>query len=92
MTGVQTCALPIYENKKIDKGPEKKFPHTIPSADLFEKLSSELGIKNSDHIIVYDSLGIFSAPRVWWIFNYFGHKKISILDGGLFKWKNENKK
>ena len=69
-----------------------KFPHTIPSADLFGKLSSELGIKNSDHIIVYDSLVIFSAPRVWLMFNYFGHKKISILDGGLVKWKNENKK
>ena len=57
-----------------------------------EKLASEIGINNSDHIIVYDSLGIFSAPRVWWMFNYFGHKKISILDGGLVKWKNENKK
>ena len=69
----------------IDKfsDPLAKFPHTIPSANLFEKLTSELGIKNSDHIIVYDSLGIFSAPRVWWMFNYFGHNKISILDGGL---------
>ncbi len=78
----------------IDKfsDPLAKFPHTIPSANLFEKLTSELGIKNSDHIIVYDSLGIFSAPRVWWMFNYFGHNKISILDGGLVKWKNENKK
>ena len=78
----------------IDKfsDPLAKFPHTIPSANLFEKLTSELGIKNSDHIIVYDSLGIFSSPRVWWMFNYFGHKKISILDGGLVKWKNENKK
>ena len=78
----------------IDKfsDPLAKFPHTIPAADLFENLSSEIGIKNSDHIIVYDSLGIFSAPRVWWMFNYFGHKKISILDGGLVKWKNENKK
>ena len=78
----------------IDKfsDPLAKFPHTIPATDLFENLSSEIGIKNSDHIIVYDSLGIFSAPRVWWMFNYFGHKKISILDGGLVKWKNENKK
>jgi len=78
----------------IDKfsDPLAKFPHTIPSAELFEKLASELGINNSDHIIVYDSLGIFSAPRVWWMFNYFGHKQISILDGGLVKWKNENKK
>ncbi len=65
----------------IDKfsDPLAKFPHTIPSANLFEKLTSELGIKNSDHIIVYDSLGIFSAPRVWWMFNYFSHNKISIL-------------
>lgn len=78
----------------IDKfsDPLAKFSHTIPTANLFENLSSEIGVKNSDHIIVYDSLGIFSAPRVWWMFNYFGHEKISILDGGLVKWKNENKK
>ena len=72
--------------------PFGKFPHTIPPKNLFEKLCSEIGIKNSDHIIVYDSLGIFSSPRVWWMFNYFGHNHVSILDGGLIKWKNENKK
>jgi thiosulfate/3-mercaptopyruvate sulfurtransferase len=78
----------------IDKfsDPLGKFPHTIPSAKLFEKLTSELGIKNTDHIIAYDSLGIFSSPRAWWMFNYFGHNKVSILDGGLVKWKMENKK
>jgi thiosulfate/3-mercaptopyruvate sulfurtransferase len=78
----------------IDKfsDPLGKFPHTIPPKNLFEKLCSEIGIKNSDHIIVYDSLGIFSSPRVWWMFNYFGHNNVSILNGGLIKWKNENKK
>ncbi len=75
-SGIETTTGPLGQGIA-------KFPHTIPSANLFEKLTSELGIKNSDHIIVYDSLGIFSAPRVWWMFNYFGHKKISILDKKL---------
>jgi thiosulfate/3-mercaptopyruvate sulfurtransferase len=78
----------------IDKfsDPSGKFPHTIPPKNLFEKLCSEIGINNSDHIIVYDSLGIFSSPRVWWMFNYFSHDHVSILDGGLVKWKSEIKK
>jgi thiosulfate/3-mercaptopyruvate sulfurtransferase len=78
----------------IDKfsDPKGKFPHTIPPKEQFEKLCSELGLKNSDHIIVYDSLGILSSPRVWWMFNYFGHNKISILDGGFIKWKLEKKR
>jgi thiosulfate/3-mercaptopyruvate sulfurtransferase len=40
---------------------------------------------------VYDALGIFSSPRVWWMFNYYGHNQISILDGGLIKWCKEKK-
>jgi thiosulfate/3-mercaptopyruvate sulfurtransferase len=38
-------------------------------------------------VVVYDSMGIFSAPRVWWMFKAFGHGKVAVLDGGLPAWK-----
>ena len=59
--------------------------------DKFSQMISDLGISNQDHIIVYYTLGIFSSPRVWWMFNYYGHNQISILDGGLIKWCKEKK-
>ncbi|MBU6449242.1 MAG: sulfurtransferase, partial [Rhodospirillales bacterium] len=34
----------------------------------------------------YDQRGIFSAPRVWWMFRVFGHEKVQVLDGGLPGW------
>jgi len=80
-----------FFNIDVFSDPESEYPHTIPKVNYFEELCGNLGLRNNDHIIVYDSLGIFSSPRVWWMFNYFGHSKISILDGGLIKWKIENK-
>jgi thiosulfate/3-mercaptopyruvate sulfurtransferase len=77
----------------IDEFSDKnsEFPHTILPGDIFSEMISNLGISNQDHIVVYDSLGIFSSPRVWWMFQYFGHKEVSILDGGLVKWLKEKK-
>jgi hypothetical protein len=50
-----------------------------------------IGISNDSHIITYDfddNFGLFSSPRVWWMFRYFGHKAVSVLDGGFQTWLN----
>lgn len=63
------------------------FLHTFPSADVFAQKLSEMGIKNSDHVIVYDQSGFYmAAARVWWMFKAFGHEKVSVLNGGLPAW------
>ena len=67
------------------------FPHTLLPGQQFSEMIGEIGITNNDHIIVYDSLGAFSSPRVWWMFHYYGHDQVSILDGGLPKWLKEKK-
>src|SRR3974390_894747 len=36
-------------------------------------------------------MGLFSAPRVWWTFRLFGAEYVHVLDGGLPKWKAENR-
>ena len=66
------------------------YPHTLLNKDIFSKKVSEIGIKNSDHIICYDSLGIFSSARVCWMFKQYGHEKVSVLNGGLKNWKLNN--
>ncbi|MBV9953685.1 MAG: 3-mercaptopyruvate sulfurtransferase [Pseudolabrys sp.] len=67
-------------------------PHMLPGADQFGKQVGALGIAESDTIVVYDGKGLYSAPRVWWTFRIFGAKNVFILDGGLPKWKAENRK
>ena len=41
------------------------------------------------HVVVYDTVGLYSAARVWWMFRVFGHERISILAGGLPRWQAE---
>lgn len=71
---------------------DSSFPHMMPDEDFFSKKVGELGIANNNHIITYDSLGVFSAARVYWMFKQFGHSNISILNGGLKYWKIMQKK
>ena len=66
-------------------------PHMLPGPDQFAKAVGELGITENDTIVVYDSSGFFSAPRVWWTFKIFGARNVFILDGGLPAWKQEGR-
>src|ERR1700724_3180003 len=68
-----------------------ELPHTLPGPKHFGEAAGALGIGDSDTIVVYDSLGLYSAPRVWLTFRIFGAKNVYILDGGLPKWKAENR-
>jgi len=61
-------------------------PHMMPSAALFEQSVRALGINNSSALVVFDRLGIFSSPRVWWMFKSMGFNNIAVLDGGLNSW------
>lgn len=66
-------------------------PHMLPGPDQFGKMVGALGIGDSDTIVVYDGVGLYSSARVWWTFRIFGAKNVFILDGGLPKWKAENR-
>ncbi len=76
-----------YSNQKTN------LPHMLPSKEDWEIIVSNLGINNSDHIIVYDNSEVFSSCRVWYTFLYFGHNPdlISVLDGNFEKWLNEKR-
>ena len=66
-------------------------PHMLPTAEFFSEQIGLLGIKNSDYIICYDGdNGSMAAMRVFWMFQVFGHKSVSILNGGLAEWKKMN--
>ncbi len=82
----------IFFNIDEISDPKSPYPHMIPNEEEFSLKVSNLGISNDHHIIAYDTLGIFSSARVYWIFKQYGHKKISILNGGLKYWKIKNKK
>ena len=66
--------------------PDAVLPHSMPSAEVFADHMQRLGIGRGDWLIVYDDSGFLSATRAWWMLRYFGHAKVSVLDGGLRAW------
>lgn len=88
---------PEFKNQKIPNSrffnltenfseKNSRFPNTFPSEEQFESECQNLGINNSDIIVVYDNLGIYLSPRVWWMFKVMGHESIYVLNGGLPDW------
>src|SRR5262245_56403534 len=66
-------------------------PHMLPSPTKFASRTKKMGIGDGMHIVVYDSEGLYSAARVWWMFRTMGHEEVRVLNGGLKKWKAEGR-
>jgi thiosulfate/3-mercaptopyruvate sulfurtransferase len=68
-----------------------ELPHMLPGSIQFGEAVGALGIGDGDTVVIYDSLGLYSAARVWWTFRVFGATNAYILDGGLPQWKAEGR-
>lgn len=66
-------------------------PHMFPSAEDFAAAVGAMGISNDQRVIVYDADGLFSAPRVWWMFRVFGHENVAVMSGGFRNWQAEDR-
>ncbi len=83
--------IPGAQFYDLDAGssPDTTLPHMLPSPEKFAADMKALGVGNGKSVIVYDSVGLFSAARLWWMLKTFGHKHVSVLNGGLPKWEAE---
>ncbi|WP_371876842.1 3-mercaptopyruvate sulfurtransferase [Phenylobacterium sp. LH3H17] len=64
-------------------------PHMLPTPEAFAHAVGALGLSRDVDIVVYDSLGIRAAARVWWSLRAMGFTRVFVLDGGLKKWLSE---
>lgn len=71
--------------------PDTGLPHMLPTPEAFAQAVSALGIGTYDTVVIYDQIGIRSAPRLWWTFRVFGHDRVQVLDGGLPAWLAEGR-
>ncbi len=72
----------------VGEGPGR---HPLPSAETFAAAASRAGIGPEVHVIAYDDRGAASAARLWWLLRYFGHDRVSLLDGGIAQWTSEGR-
>ena len=68
-----------------------ELPHMAPPVEKFMSRMRRLGIGDGHQVVVYDGAGIFSAPRIWWMFKLMGKTDVAVLDGGLPKWQAEGR-
>ncbi len=66
---------------------DSELPHMLPSAGRFAERVGALGIGDDHMVVAYDSHGLMSAARAWWMFRVFGHDRVAVLDGGLPAWQ-----
>ena len=73
----------------IDQSSE--LPHMAPPPEKFITRMRTMGIGDGHQVVVYDSAGLMSAARVWWLFRLMGKRSVAVLDGGLPKWRLEGR-
>ncbi len=67
-------------------------PHMLPDSPAFSRFAGDLGVGPHSRVVVYDGSGTnISGARVWWMFRYFGHERVTLLDGGLGRWRSEGR-
>ena len=79
----------LDKNSKLDTD----LPHMLTDPKSWVKIMGKMGIENNDRIVVYDNSDVISSCRCWYNLIYYGHdpKLVHVLNGGLKKWKKENK-
>ena len=77
----------------VDEHSDKNspYPHMMTNSEYWKNMLWSFGIQNDDHIVIYDNSDVYSSCRLWFALKYFGHEKVSVLDGGLKKWLRENR-
>lgn len=85
---IQIAGARYFDLKGKFSDKNSHLPNTLPSEQDFSKAAQQLGINQDSKLVIYDNIGAYSSPRVWWMFKTMGHQNVSVLDGGLSTWKN----
>ena len=79
----------FFDLQTVFSDQNSSLPNTFPSEKQFQKGCQKLGINKDSKIIIYDTLGIYSSPRVWFLFKSMGHDEVYVLDGGFTAWLSD---
>ena len=63
----------------------------IISKKQFEDLMNRNGITKDSQVVLYGDFNNWFAAFVFWVFKYYGHKNIKIMNGARKKWELEKK-
>lgn len=76
----------FFDFDRVICAPDTEFPHMMPDAETFTQEVQKLGLNEDSVVVIYDSLCMFTGPRVWWMLRAMGFENCAMLDGGLPAW------
>lgn len=66
-------------------------PKALPSAAQFAERMGALGVTPEMRVVLYDDSQVKSSARAWFVFAHYGFAQVAILDGGLSRWRDEQR-
>jgi thiosulfate/3-mercaptopyruvate sulfurtransferase len=70
-----------------DPGDRSHGRHPLPDPHTFRDAMRTAGVSDGRPVVVYDNSGGMIAARAWWLLRHYGHRDVTVLDGGLDAWK-----
>jgi thiosulfate/3-mercaptopyruvate sulfurtransferase len=70
---------------ELSKG-DSPLEFAMPTPEQFLAAMSALGVSDDSRVVVYDSMNMAWAARVWWMLRWIGFDRAALLDGGLGAW------
>ncbi|MBI2166418.1 MAG: sulfurtransferase [Chloroflexi bacterium] len=68
-----------------------RMTNELPAPEQFAEVMGSMGVKADTQIVIYDEGNGLTASRLYWTLDYFGHPKISLLNGGFGAWTAESR-
>jgi thiosulfate/3-mercaptopyruvate sulfurtransferase len=66
-------------------------PSAVPTGAQFAERMQALGVSDGDRLVIYDDSAVKTSARAWFIARMHGVREVAILDGGLGKWRVEQR-
>lgn len=83
--GARYLALSSFIN------PASEVPAALPDAAQFAQRMASLGVTNASRVVIYDDSAVKTSARAWFILRMHGLEQVAILDGGMGKWRSEDR-
>ncbi|HWE39628.1 MAG TPA: sulfurtransferase [Isosphaeraceae bacterium] len=71
--------------------PDDPVPAQVAGPERFAAAMGERGIGDTTRVVAVDHMGGQFATRLWWALTYYGHDRVSVLDGGMNRWVEEGR-
>ncbi len=66
-------------------------PAQVAGPERFARAMGQRGVGDETHVVAVDHMGGQFATRLWWALAYYGHDRVSVLDGGWNRWVEEGR-